>query len=319
MTSSPATSSPKRAGGGDATGTRKVPIAPRPRLPQGAPAIALAGLLLLSAGPTAQDLEPTPETGQTTLIDLLYRPAEEVIPALAPHAVGRPVSFSASGNRLILHGPTQDLGVLIDIVTALDVPPRMLWITLAQDPGGVLADLAQDSEDMRAESGPGPDDLPPWDSALSGHTVARRWGTRDEGAGRVLVREGDWASVEVRTVSLGSGLGAQVQASPRVEVYLPELTPPEPRREVGFRIRPRLTGDRVTLDIEVYGSIETTWSGESSIQARRTVVTGRLGDWIPLGERTAAEMGDPAAGMIARTRPGGMSRLVVRVTPASGP
>jgi hypothetical protein len=296
-------------------------VTPRARPLRRAPAIAiaLAGLLLLSAGPTAQGLEPTPETEQTTLIDLLYRPAEEVIPALAPHAVGRPVSFSASGNRLILHGPTRDLGVLIDIVTAIDVPPRMLWITLAQDPGGVLADLAQDAEATRAEGGSGPADLPPWDSALSGHPVTRRWGTQDEGAGRVLVREGDWASVEVRTVSFGSGLGAQVQASPRVEVYLPELTPPEPRREAGFRIRPLLTGDRVTLDIDVYGPVETTWFGESSMQARRTVVTGRLGDWIPLGEPSDADMGEPAAGMIARTRPGAMSRLLVRVTPASEP
>ncbi|MFY9973762.1 MAG: hypothetical protein WAK53_05885 [Chromatiaceae bacterium] len=294
-------------------------MAPRTRLAQWAPAIALTGLLLLSAGSPTLGLEPAPETEQTTVIDLLYRPAEEVMPALEPHSVGRPVSISASGNRLILHGPTRDLGVLIDIIAAIDVPPRMLWITLAQDPGGLLADLTQDSDEMRAESGPGPQDLPAWDSALSGHAVTRRWGTRGEEANRVLVREGDWASVEARAISVGSGLGAQVQASPRVEVYLPEWTPPGPLRAGGFRIRPRLTGDRVTLDVDFYGLIETTWSGESRTQARRTVVTGRLGDWIPLGGEVAADVDDPTAGMIARTRSGGTSRLVVRVTPAAGP
>jgi hypothetical protein len=294
-------------------------MATRTRLARRAPTIALTGLLLLSTGPTTQGLEPTPETEQTTVIDLLYRPAEEVTPALAPHAVGRPVRVSASGNRLILHGPTRDLGVLIDIVAAIDVPLRMLWITLAQDPGGLLMDLALDSEEARADSGSGPDDLRPWDSALGGEAITRRWSTRGEEANRVLVREGDWASVEARAISVGSGLGAQVQTSPRVEVYLPELTPPAPLRAGGFRIRPRLTGDRVTLDVDFYGSIETTWSGESKTQAIRTVVTGRLGDWIPLGGPAAADVGDPAAGMIAHTRPIGMSRLVVRVTPATEP
>ena len=51
-------------------------------------------------------------------------------------------------------------------------------------------------------------------------------------------------------------------------------------------------------------------------QARRSVLSGRLGDWIPLG---GADLDDAegATGLIARTRPGGLPRLLVRVTSAS--
>jgi len=241
------------------------------------------------------------------------------MPALHPHLVGRPVSISASGNRLLLHGPTRDLGVLIDLITAIDVPVQMLWVTLTRDPSGVVSDMDSGSNAIRRETRLGTGSSPRWDPAEDGYTVSRRWGTRVEDTNRILVREGDWASIEVRALSDGLGLGAQVQASRRVEIFVPELTRPDPAREGGLRIRPQLTGDRVTLEVDFYGSIEDPWSGEPRMQARQTVLTGRLGDWIPLGGQPDGNADDGAAGLIARTRPGGTSGLLVQVTRAVAP
>jgi len=280
------------------------------------------------------EMGPIPESEQTTVIDLRHRPAEEVMPALQPHLAGRPVSVSASGNRLLLHGPTRDLGVLIDLVEAIDQPVAMLWVTVAQDRGGLLAPPDLDPDLDPDPSSDGATEAA-WsetrfgigvrrDPAEEGYEVTRRWATRRNDATRVLVREGDWASLEVRSLPPDTALGAQVQATPRVEVYVPELgrtAPPRQGsiREGGLRVRPRVTGERVTLEVDLYGSLEDPRSREPLEQARRTVLSGRLGEWIPLGGQAALGAAGATEGLIARTRPSGLPNLRIQVTPATAP
>ena len=294
----------------------------------------MAGWLLLDAGSGASepvlDLGPIPEVEQTTVIELQHRPAEEVLPALQPHLAGRPVSVSVSGNRLLLHGPTRDLGVLIDLVAAIDHPVAMLWVTVTQDRGGHPAPADPDPEtpaDRATEAN--------WsetrfgtrswrDPAEEGYAVTRRWATRRNDATRVLVREGDWASLEVRALPPDAGLAAQVQATPWVEVYVSELARPGTLgsgsiREGGLRVRPRLTGERVTLELELYGVLPYPRSGEPLEQARRTVLSGRIGEWIPLGGQVELDLAGATDGLIARTRPAGLPDLLIRVTAATAP
>lgn len=239
------------------------------------------------------------------------------MPALQPHLVGRPVSVSASGSRLLLHGPTRDLGVLIDLVAAIDVPVEMLWVTVVQDGGAPDPAAEPDTADSWGETRLGTGSTPRRDPAAQGYAVTRRWQTRGEDASRVLVREGGWAAVEVRRVPAAAGLAAQVQVTPWVEVYAPELTRPDPVAQRVFRVRPWLTGNRVTLELDFYEAMDDTRSREPKIQARRTLLSGRLGDWIPLGGQADLGGSEEATGIIARTRPGGMPNLLVRVTSAT--
>lgn len=237
--------------------------------------------------------------------------------ALQPHLVGRPVSASAAGGRLLLHGPTRDLGVLIDLIEAIDAPVEMLWVTVAEDRGTLDPPTEPDNQEGWSETRFGTGSGPRRDPAEEGYRVTRRWRTRGDNASRVLVREGDWAALGLRRVPRANGLAAQVQVTPWVEVFVPELSDPDSMSQGGLRVRPRLTGDRVTLEIELIGTLADPRSRLPQIEARRTVVSGRLGDWIPLGGQAELDGPEERPGLTACTKPSGLPNLLVRVTSAT--
>jgi hypothetical protein len=256
--------------------------------------------------------EPVPELDQTLVIELRHRPAEEVLSALGPHLAGGRVSLSVSGNRILLHGPTRELGVLIDLISAIDVAPRMVWITVALDDAGLSNAWYDDPEGASWETryatgGPILSNSPRDEISSSS-----RWRTGRGEARRVLVRDGDWASVAVRGISPTTGLSAQVQATPQIEVFTGDLAAPGRFRDGGFRVRPRLTGDWVTLDIAFFGSTEDPLSRGALVQTLTTTLTGRLGDWIPVGGSADLRPAD----VVARTRSAGMPAVLLRVAPA---
>lgn len=236
--------------------------------------------------------------------------------ALRPHLADRPVSVSTSDNRFLLHGPTRDLGVLIDLIEAIDAPVEMLWVSLAQDQGWPGRAPGSDSGEGWTETRLGTGGGPRRDAAEDGQWGSRRWQTPGGEVQRVLVRDGDWAALEVRSLPRAGGFAAQVQATPWTEVFVPEPTDPDAGTQAGFRVRPQRTGEQVTLEIEHFGVATDPRTRGPQGQARRSVLSGRLGDWIPLG---GADLDDAegATGLIARTRPGGLPRLLVRVTSAS--
>jgi hypothetical protein len=52
----------------------------------------------------------------------------------------------------------------------------------------------------------------------------------------------------------------------------------------GFYVTPRVSGDRVTLEISSANDrVVNPATGASSIQRVQTVVSGRLGEWIEIG------------------------------------
>jgi hypothetical protein len=256
--------------------------------------------------------EPVPELDQTLVIELRHRPAEEVLPALGPHLDGGRVSLSASGNRILLRGSARDLGPLIDLISAIDVAPRLVWVTVALDDTGRSTAWADDREDAPAEThytagGPIRSDFP--GDAMS---TSSRWHTGRSNARRVLVRDGDWASVAIRGIAPVTSLSAQVQVTPQIEVFTSDLAGPERFQDGGFRVRPRLAGDWVTLDIAVFGSTEDPLARGALVQTLTTTLTGRLGDWIPVGGSADLLPADS----VARTRPVGMPTVLLHVTPA---
>lgn len=256
--------------------------------------------------------EPVPELDQTLVIELRHRPAEEVLPALGPHLDGGRVSLSASGNRILLRGSARDLGPLIDLISAIDIAPRLVWVTVALGDTGRSTAETDDGEDAPAEThytagSPIRSDLP--GDAMS---TSSRWHTGQSKARRVLVRDGDWASVAIRGIAPVTGLSAQVQVTPQIEVFTSDLAGPERFQDGGFRVRPRLTGDWVTLDIAVFGSTEDSLARGSLVQTLTTTLTGRLGDWIPVGGSADLLPADS----VARTRPIGMPSVLLHVTPA---
>lgn len=276
------------------------------------PLAAPIGALALFFLPPIHGTEPVPEDEQTVVIALRHQPAEEVIPALEPHMAGRRVSLSASGDRLLLRGTTQELGALIDLIAAVDIPPRMLWVTLALDDEGHSADRHGGLNDTPAEAGEG-NGSPALSDALGDATYSfSRWRTGRVEARRVLVRDGDWASVTVRGVSRASGLYARVQATPQIEVFTSDLAGSGDFHDSGFRVRPRLAGDLVTLEVDIFGSDEDPVSSRPITRALATTLTGRVGDWIPVTGPADLQPEDT----VARTRRAGTPSVLLRVDPA---
>ena len=52
----------------------------------------------------------------------------------------------------------------------------------------------------------------------------------------------------------------------------------------GFYVLPRVRGDMVTLQISPFkNSLTKTGKGSIETQSARTTITGRIGEWLPLG------------------------------------
>ncbi len=247
-----------------------------PRLP-----LALL-LLIVHAGVLAE----------VAVIPLLNRPAEQILPALYPH-LEPGGGLSALDNQLIVSTTVENLARLRQIIATLDQPQRQLVITVRQESAQEIGDQgagvsARIGGGQARVTRPCPPDqdgagmvVRQCENALRGEV----WSTRDLREGhasqRIRVMEGGSAFIHagvslplaLRQVVSGPG-GATISES----VVYHELG-------TGFLATPRLAGDRVTLEISPW---RDTAAGDPRgvVETRRvyTTVSGRLGEWIPLGD-----------------------------------
>lgn len=251
----------------------------------------LAGLLLTIwaiASATAQ---------QTVLevIPLRYRTAPEVIPVIEP-LLGREGSVSGFQGQLVVRTTPANLEDIKRVLARLDTAPRQLLITVRQD-----SDAGRSREAAEISGSVGGD-----------HARVTVPGSRDAGGGNVVLRNGD-DHVRLNVTEGSGGQSDRGTQSLRVlegrEAYLSigQSTPVRERqvqRSVvggrvveqvvetthyrdtasGVYVRPRVSGDRVTVDISAQReSLSPQPHRGASVQGVVTTVTGRLGEWIEIG------------------------------------
>lgn len=275
-------------------------------------AVWLCGLGLAALA-SASGAEPVAEVAQTAVVELRHRPAEEVLPALGPHLPGRGVEISASGSRLFLRGPTRALGPLIDLIEAIDVPPRQLWITLALEDAPSDRPPARDTLTTRRTAPP--PEGPPAESGGS-PTFSTNWRTGGEIGQRLRVQEGEWAALGFAERSGARGFPVWVRVAPGIEVFAGDLGTPGADRAGGLRVRPRLVGEGVRLDVAFFAEAGGPVTGGSQVNTLTTTLTGRLGEWIPLNGPSGAPPLGLGEAVIARTRSTGPPRVLLRVDPS---
>jgi len=235
------------------------------------PALLLAMLLL--AGPAAAADWPL------TIIDLKHRLPEEVVPMLAPLAGPDGVVTGANASLFVRASPER----LADIRAALariDQPARNLLVEVrrvsAAGASGRGFDISLDQpvgDDGRIRLGHG------YGSGLQA-------GAGASARGRNVLQQ-------VRVVDGGQAFIAVGEERPvgwREAVPTPEGVI---RRggvgyataESGFYVRPRTRGDQVTVEVSSRDATFTDRRGDAAVQAGAidTRVSGRLGEWIPLG------------------------------------
>lgn len=250
------------------------------------------------------------------VIDLRYRNAQEVLPVLQP-LVGPGGSVNAIGNQLVIRATPLAMADIRKVLAAIDKRPQRLLITVRQD-----LDFGAEvsSADVRGAAGGGNAavTLPGAPEAENGGAAvprsgmeARVYGSQTAAAARgaqtVQVLEGNVARIaigeSVPVVSRRIVGGRVVETT----VYR-DLT-------TGFLVRPRVTGDRVTLELAAdRDRLADPGTGAATMQRVETVISGRLGEWLELGGATrAAERDESAIAYRSTQASGDVRRVYVKV------
>jgi hypothetical protein len=245
-------------------------------------AAGLYGLLLLLACGTSWAQQTVVE-----VIPLNYRAAEEIIPIIRPLL---PPQGSVSGlnNKLIVRTTPENLAQIKQVLASIDAAPRRLLISVSQDAdlqrsrrGGQISGRVEIGDNVTIGKPGRP--TPPGASVSVDGARAKVYSGEEQQSNRisqqVQVLEGNRALIRV-------GQSVPVRSRQYVDT-------PQGRRivdtteyqdvDTGFYVVPRVSGDRVTLEIfTAADSLRSPATGAANIQRVQTVVSGRLGEWIEL-------------------------------------
>ncbi len=236
-----------------------------------------------------------PALAELEVITLQHRNAQDVLPIIQPLLDQDDVARGMN-NKLILRTSPRNLAEIRKLLEQIDTAPRSLKITVMQNVDsetvrrltevsgsiGLGGDArigmrgGRDEGGLTVEAGQGAD-----------RARARVYSTRsldaDKKTQQIQVLEGGRARISV---------GQAVPVTQRQVVRSPWKTrviEDTQYREVssGFYVVPRLNGDRVTLEISAQNDMLSPGSANqpaTSVQQMTTTVSGRLGEWLVLGE-----------------------------------
>lgn len=202
------------------------------------------------------------------IIELQYRTADQVIPILQP-LVEPGGALSGAEYQLFVRASSANVTQLRQALAQIDRQPRQLRVSVRR-----AARQTIEREGASASVVLG--------DPLSGATLhATEATSRRDGSGitSVQVLEGNAAYVAagesvpvVTAVVAGSGRRPWVAASTSYR-----------NSSSGFLVTPRVSGQRVVLDISQQSEQRGTRSGGIETQQLVTQVSGQLGEWVQLG------------------------------------
>lgn len=204
---------------------------------------------------------------------LQQRNAQEMIPVLRP-LLEPGTTLSGSGYTLIVRGTPQTLREIEHLLAELDRAPRNLMVLLHR---GELTTAQRQGTAASGALDSGADG-----TGIRGQVRVYRTERQGEEQGdqRLRVLEGQWAHLRA---------GDAIPLPHQSTVLTPGGVVTQQGIEyrdvaTGVEVRPRLSGDRVTLEVRPYRARPAaTGGGVIESQALITTVSGRLGEWIELG------------------------------------
>lgn len=277
---------------------------PRPEPPPPAPLSRPAGrwarrllpvLALLAcvcaAQPAGQVLE---------VIPLRHRDYSEIRPLLEP-LLAPGATLTGSGGQLILRTTPDNLAELKQALGALDTRQQRLRISVAQ---ARLDDSAFDSHDIDARLRAGDAAVaigtPPGGPGSSIAARITRTHRQDEGTNLYSVLALDGQAAFIDTGEARPQPYVNQQWGPYGGLVQGGIDYVETRS--GLQVTPRLRGDGVTLEVASQREdFARDGAGGITTSGVDTVVSGRLGEWLPVGGIAATTAGDQS-GLLAHTR-----------------
>lgn len=229
------------------------------------------------------------------VITLRHRNVEDVLPIIRPLLEKEGVA-SGMNNQLVLRASPHNIAEIRMLLESLDTAPRSLKITVLQD---VDSDTARRLTEVSGSVRLGRDARAGIRGGMDegGLTVEAGQG-RDRVRGRITDMksfESDKKTQQIQVLEGGRALvsvGQSVPVFQRQVVRSPwntQVTESTQYRNVtsGFYVRPRLSGDRVTLEISAQNDVLVSNPGNppaTRVQQVTTTVSGRLGEWLELGD-----------------------------------
>lgn len=230
------------------------------------------------------------------VIPLRYRTAQEVIPIIQP-MLSRDGSVSGLQGQLIVRTTPANLEEVKRILASIDTAPRQLMITVRQDAD---IDRSRSSAEVSGSVGgeQGRITIPPRSRDPRGGSVVIREGD-DQVRARVVENRSEQSDRNTQSVRVMEGREAFVRVGQSVPVrerqvrrvvingqVVDQVVDSTQYRDAntGFYVRPRLSGDRVTLDISPQReSFSQQVPGAVNVQSVVTTVSARLGEWMEIG------------------------------------
>lgn len=260
---------------------------------------ALRFAALLAGGTLATPLQPA--RAQTIeLIELRHRSAEQLLPLLQP-LVEPGGALTGQGFTLFLRASAANVRALRELVARLDVPPRMLLITVRQDrvdtasERGVRADGSV-TVTSRDASG-----------AVTVETRNSRSTAVRAGEQQIRVLDGGYARIAMgravpftfrQWVPATGGGWTVVQGTTVIEAV------------TGFIVQPQLAGEQVLLDIAPEDAAFGAGGSDPRALRLATQVRTRLGEWTALGGADEQTESSRRGGLAAGRVDSGQSRGV---------
>jgi type II secretory pathway component GspD/PulD (secretin) len=281
--------------------------------------IAAAMFTLTAAAVRAQDLP-------LEVIQLKYRTADQVIPILQP-LLNRQGTISGMQNNLIVRTTPQNLAEIRRILETIDAMPRRLMITVRQDAdvnrsldaAGVSGTISTGNARV-VVPGSGGDrggnaEIRRGDDNLRARVLSTQSLDNDRNTQQVQVLEGNSAFINAgQSIPVPSRSVVRTMVNGRLVEQVVDNV--QYRDAVtGFYVLPRLSGDRVTLEVSPQrDTLGNQGPGSVNIQRASTTVSGQLGEWIELGGIVSGGSSEERANISRTVRVGGDNRrILVRV------
>jgi type II secretory pathway component GspD/PulD (secretin) len=251
----------------------------------------LAGLSLVALTGAAAHAQNT----VLEVIPLRYRMAQEVIPIIQP-MLAREGSVSGFQGQLVVRTTPANLDEIKRILASIDTMPRQLLITVRQDTdvdrsrsaaeisGSVGGDNGRVTVPRSSDPRGGSVVLREGDDSVRLQLIEGSGSQSDRSTQSVRVMEGREAFVRV-----GQSMPVrerQVQRSVVGGRVVEQVVESTQYRDTatGFYILPRVSGDRVTLDISPQRETLSKQAQDGvNVQNMVTIISGRLGEWMEIG------------------------------------